>query len=248
MNSFKLLFRQRFPELIAGGDRPITNHLKDSTLVNIGQYRDVIMPLAEALFVHADMLNIFGFSTLKPSLDGGRHDGMGCVPGQPKQASGSADVGCRLKHANRERLEHQREAGMLTRPGNGDRLDPAAGTLAAWYGGSDSSRELHRIEVSPRSLGSGVSASAGLGTLGTAELPTGVFKIDDDSAGREVEIHVNDLPIVAEPKKLSVVCVEIVHADKVQNQPAPRDQPLKSPKNLDKSTQQYSTRLFRQLS
>jgi hypothetical protein len=44
-----------------------------------------------------------------------------------------------------------------------------------------------------------------------------VFKIVDDSTGSEVEIQVNGFPIVAEPKKLSVVCVEIVHPDKIQN-------------------------------
>jgi len=48
---------------------------------------------------------------------------------------------------------------------------------------------------------------------------------------QRVESHVNDFPIVAEPKMLSVVGVEIVHPDKVQNHRVSRDQPLKSPKN-----------------
>lgn len=232
LNSTKLLFRKRFPELIASGDRPIANHLKHSALVNVGQNRDVIMTLAEALFIHADMLDIFGFSTLKSSLYTGSHDGMGRVPGQTKQACRSTDIGCRLKNADRERLEHQRKARVLSRPRNRDRFDPAAGTSATWYGDLDFSRELHRIEVPPSSLGSGVGAWTGLGTRGAAELAAGVLKVDDDSTGREIQIHVNDFPIVAEPKKLSVVCVEIVHPNKILNPRAPRDQTLKFPKNL----------------
>lgn len=231
LDSLKLLLCQRFPELIAGGDCPIPNHLQHSALVNVGQNRDIIMPLAEALFVDADMLNIIGLPALKTSLDSGSHDGMDCVPGEPQQASGSADIRCRLKHADRERLEHQCKAGVLPGPRNCNRFDSAAGTLAAGNGGSDFSGELHRIEVSPCSLGSSVGASARLRTLGAAEFATDVFQLDDDAISRQIEVHVDDLPVIAEPEKLSVVCVEIVHPDKIQNQPASRDQPLKSPKN-----------------
>jgi hypothetical protein len=120
------------------------------------------MGSTSAFFVYAYMLNIIGLPALKSSLDNGSHDGMGCVPRPSKQASSSTDIGCRLKDADCKRLEHQRKAGVLPRPGSRDRFDSAAGTLAAGYGGSDFSRELHRIEVSPRSLGSGVRAIAGL--------------------------------------------------------------------------------------
>jgi hypothetical protein len=162
---------------------------------------DPVNCFSEAFLVDTNMLDIFGFSTLKPALNTGSHDGMGRVPEQPEQACGSTDVGCRLKNKDRERLEHQRKAGMLSRPSNGDRFDPAADRLAAGNGRSNFRREPHRIEVSPRAFGRGVGARAGLAALGTAELATSVFKINDDSIGREVEIHVNDFPIVAEPKK-----------------------------------------------
>ena len=37
--------------------------------------------------------------------------------------------------------------------------------------------------------------------LRAAELATGVLQVDDDSAGVEIEVNVNDIPFVAEPKK-----------------------------------------------
>src|SRR5690606_20302741 len=117
-------------------------------------------------------------------------------------------------------------------PRNHDRFDSAASTLATGNSSSDFSRELHRIEVTPSSLGSRVSPRAKLRTLGAAEFATDVFQLDDDATSGQIEVHVDDLPVIAEPEKLSVVGVEIVHLDKIQNQPAPRDQPLKSPKNL----------------
>jgi hypothetical protein len=39
------------------------------------------MPLAEALFVDTDVLDIFGLPTLKSSFDSGNHDVMGRIPG-----------------------------------------------------------------------------------------------------------------------------------------------------------------------
>jgi len=62
-------------------------------------------------------------------------------------------------------------------------------------------------------------------------LATSVPEVNDDSVGIVVEINVNDIPIVAHAKELSVMGVQIVHHSKTQKHRLSRDHPLNSPKN-----------------
>ena len=77
-------------------------------------------------------------------------------------------------------------------------------------------RELHRVEMAPCSRRSRVGSWALGFTFRAAESATSVGKFNGDLDSGEIEIDIDDFPVVAESKKLSVVCVEIVHPHKIQ--------------------------------
>ena len=92
--------------------------------------------------------------------------------------------------------------------------------LAARNGGSNLGRKLHRVEVSPSSFWRRIRSRTRLGTLGAAKLAASVLQVNDDSIGGQVEFDVNNFPVVAKSKKLSVMGIEIVHLPRIQNQRA----------------------------
>ncbi|MEO9593996.1 hypothetical protein [Rhodopirellula bahusiensis] len=53
----------------------------------------------------------------------------------------------------------------------------------------------------PGSLWSGIASRASFGAFGTAENAAGMFQVDDDSVRVEIEVNIDDFPIVVEPKK-----------------------------------------------
>jgi hypothetical protein len=71
--------------------------------------------------------------------------------------------------------------------------------------------------MSPGAFGSCVGTRTRLGTLGAAKLTASMLQIHGDSVGGKVEIDFHNVPVIAEAEKLSIMGVEIVHLDRIQN-------------------------------
>lgn len=170
-------------------------------MINVGHHRDIVVSFAQALFVHADVVDGIKRPSIQPSLHCSFDQAMNAIPTQPEEFSGTRDVGCRLQNTNGESFKHHRESRVLAGPRNRDGFDSAGKAIASRNRCSDLSRELHRVEMPPGSLGCGVASRARRRAFGTAELATGMLQVNDDLVGGEIEVNVDNFPIVAEPKK-----------------------------------------------
>lgn len=128
------------------------------------------------------------------------------------------DVAARLDDPQRERFEHQREAGVLSSPRNADGPDPAVTAVGAGRGRHQLRLELHRVQLSPTPLRRTVNYRTLAPTLRAPNRHTvGVLQADGDPAPFKIQIDVGYFPGALEPEQLRVVMAKVFHHDSSQS-------------------------------
>ena len=92
-----LSFRQRFPDFVGRLLAAAGNDLQHLRPVQIGQGGDVVLSLAEALLVEADVPEPRELPPRQTPLDRPPHDRMRLIPRQPDQLRRRRDAGRRLQ-------------------------------------------------------------------------------------------------------------------------------------------------------
>lgn len=156
----RLLFRQGLPPVVGALLVPFLAHLQHPGPRQVGEHRDVVVPAAKALFIHADVPHVLQRTPRQAPLDRSFHDPMDAVPIEPQQRGRALHIVGRLEHAHGERPEQHREPRMFARPRNGDCLDRAVRTVRPRGRRAEHRLELLRIQAKSGSLRSVVGDRA----------------------------------------------------------------------------------------
>ena len=200
-----LLRRQTVKDAFCSDFRAIRSDIHDSRSVDVREYGDVTLTLAEVFLVDAQVSDRPLIATLESACNGSCHDGVDGTPREPKQRCSSLDRTASLNHIDGQSLEKQREAGMLGGPRGNDCFHAMLRAAAPGQSSHEFRDELHRIEVPPTTFLSVIRNAADLATFRAGNTIPDRFEVDLDSTFFDGKGDVLNLPGIVEFQEASVV-------------------------------------------